>query len=276
MHMLKKGFGLIGAGKMGEALLRGILKAGLVGPENFLINDINQARCKELAKELGVKSVAKGSEVPEKAGCILLAVKPQDVGGVLAEIREGLNPKDHLLISIVAGKPLNFLEGGLKPGCRVIRVMPNAACMVGEAVSCYCLGKSTTEDDALLAEKILNSVGKAFKVEEKYLDAVTGLSGSGPAYVALIIEALSDGGVKMGLPRELSTQLAAQTLLGASKMILSGYSPGQLRDIVTSPGGTTIEGLHVLEKGGVRASLIAAVEAATLKSKALGEGLAGK
>lgn len=274
--MIKEGFGLIGVGKMGEALLRGILKAGLVKPGNFVINDIYLARCKELAKGLGIKYVTNGRDVTEKAGCILLAVKPQDVGGVLAEIREGVNPEDHLIISIAAGIPLHFLESGLKPGSRVIRVMPNAACMVNEAASCYCLGKNAKEEDALRAEKILNAVGKAFKVEEKYLDAVTGLSGSGPAYAALIVEALSDGGVKMGLPREVSTQLATQTLLGASKMILNGYPPGQLRDIVTSPGGTTIEGLHVLEKGAVRASLIAAVEAATLKSKALGERFAEK
>ncbi|MEK7822560.1 MAG: pyrroline-5-carboxylate reductase, partial [Planctomycetota bacterium] len=227
-------------------------------------------------EELGVKFVAKGGAVPEKSGCILLAVKPQEMKNVLPEIKESVSPKEHLLISIAAGIPIHFLENCLKPDCRVVRVMPNAACMVSEAASCYCLGKSATKEDTLLVEKVLGAVGKAFKVEEKYLDAVTGLSGSGPAYAALIIDALSDGGVKMGLPREVSTQLAAQTLLGAAKMILSGYQPGQVRDIVTSPGGTTIEGLQVLEKGAVRASLIAAVEAATLKSKALGERFAGK
>lgn len=274
--MLKEGFGLIGAGRMGEALLRGILKAGLARPGDVVINDINVARCKELVKELGVKSVTRGEDVPGKAGCILLAVKPQDVKNVLSQIKKGVNSKEHLLISIAAGIPLHFLEDCLKPDCRVIRVMPNAACMVAEAASCYCLGKSATEEDALQVEKILGAVGRAFQVEEKYLDAVTGLSGSGPAYAALIIEGLSDGGVKMGLPRETATRLAAQTLLGASKMILSGYQPGQLRDIVTSPGGTTIEGLQVLEKGAIRASLIGAVEAATLKSRALGERFAEK
>lgn len=274
--MLKKGFGLIGAGRMGEALLRGILKAGLARPGDVVIYDVNLARCKELVKELGVKSVARGEDVPEKAGCLLLAVKPQDVKNALSRIREGVSPEEHLLISIAAGIPLHFLESCLKPDCRVVRVMPNAACTVAEAASCYCLGKRATEDDASLTEKILGAVGRAFQVEEKYLDAVTGLSGSGPAYTALIIEGLSDGGVKMGLPREVSTQLAAQTLLGAAKMVLSGYQPGQIKDIVTSPGGTTIEGLQVLEKGAVRASLIGAVEAATLKSRALGERFAEK
>lgn len=269
--MLKEGFGLIGAGRMGEALLRGILQAGLARPGDFVIHDINVARCKELVKELGVKFVARGGDVPEKAGCILLAVKPQDVKNVLSQIRDRVSPKEHLTISIAAGIPLHFLEICLKPDCRVIRVMPNAACLVAEAASCYCLGRNATKEDALLTEKVLNAVGKAFQVEEKYLDVVTGLSGSGPAYVALIIDGLSDGGVKMGLPREISTQLAAQTLLGTAKMILSGYQPGQVRDIVTSPGGTTIEGLQVLEEGAVRASLISAVEAATLKSKTLGE-----
>ncbi|MFN3467192.1 MAG: pyrroline-5-carboxylate reductase [Candidatus Brocadiales bacterium] len=274
--MHKKGIGLIGAGRMGEALLRGILKVGLARPEDVVINDINATRCKELVRELGVKSVTMGENVPEKAGCILLAVKPQDVKNVLSQIKKGVSPKEHLLISIAAGIPLHLLESCLKPDCRVVRVMPNAACMVAEAASCDCLGKNATKEDALLVEKVLGAVGRVFQVEEKYLDAVTGLSGSGPAYAALIVEALSDGGVKMGLPRELSTQLAAQTLLGASKMILSGYQPGQLRDIVTSPGGTTIEGLQVLEKGAIRASLIGAVEAATLKSKALGERFAEK
>ncbi|HHT9153379.1 MAG TPA: pyrroline-5-carboxylate reductase [Candidatus Hypogeohydataceae bacterium YC40] len=274
--MIKEGFGLIGAGKMGEALLRGILKAGLVRPENFVINDIDVKKCNDLVKELGVKFVANSKAVPEKAGCIILAVKPQDIENVLSSLKESVSPEEHLIISIAAGIPLHILENRLKPNCRVIRVMPNAACMVAEAASCYCLGKNATEADALLAEKVLNAVGKAFKVEEKYLDAVTGLSGSGPAYVALIVEALSDGGVKMGLPREISTQLAAQTLLGAAKMMLSGYRPAQVKDIVTSPGGTTIEGLQVLEEGAVRASIIGAVEAAALKSKALGERLSEK
>ncbi len=274
--MLKKGFGLIGAGKMGEALLKGILKAGLAKPKEFVINDINVARCNDLVKELGVKFVAKGEDVPREAGCILLAVKPQDMKSVLAEIKGGVSAKEHLIISIAAGIPIHFLESCLKSDCRVIRVMPNAACIVGEAASCYCLGKNAVKEDVLLVEKILGAVGRAFRVEEKYLDAVTGLSGSGPAYVALIVDGLSDGGVKMGLPREVSTQLAAQTLLGAAKMVLSGYQPGQVRDIVTSPGGTTIEGLQVLEEGAVRASLIAAVEAATLKSRALGERFAEK
>ncbi len=269
--MIKKGFGLIGAGKMGEALLKGILKVGLAKPEDFVINDINVARCKELEKELRVRFVARGEDIPEQVGCILLAVKPQDVKSVLAQIKEKISPREYLLISIAAGIPIHYLESCLVPDSRVIRVMPNAACTVGEAVSCYTPGKGATNEDTLLAEKILNAVGKAFKVEEKHLDAVTGLSGSGPAYVALIIEALSDGGVKMGLPRDISVQLAAQTLLGAAKMILSGYQPSQLRDIVTSPGGTTIEGLHALEEGAVRASLISAVEAATLKAKVLGE-----
>jgi pyrroline-5-carboxylate reductase len=274
--MPRESYGFIGVGRMGEALLRGILKAGLARPGDVVIYDVNVVRCKELVKELGVKSLARGEEVPEKAGCILLAVKPQDVKNVLSQLRERVSPKEHLLISIAAGIPIHFLESYLKPDCRVIRVMPNAACIVGEAASCYCLGKKATKEDALKVERILSAVGKAFQVEEKYLDAVTGLSGSGPAYAAMVIEGLSDGGVKMGLPRETATQLAAQTLLGAAKMVLSGYQPGQVRDIVTSPGGTTIEGIQVLEKGAVRASLIGAVEAATLKSKALGERFAEK
>lgn len=275
--MLDKGIGLIGAGKMGEALLRGIINANLAKPKKIYICDINKKRCADLEKELGVKTAKNNRGLAQNVSLIILAVKPPDVPNVLGEMCDEIRPDTHLVISIAAGVATSTLESCLADGCRVIRVMPNAACMVGEAATCYVAGKNATGNDLETADKILGSVGKAFQLDEKYLDAVTGLSGSGPAYAAMIIEALADGGVKVGLPRDTATKLAAQTLLGTAKMLLDGgYNTVQIKEIVTSPGGTTIEGLAALEKGGLRASLIQAVEAATRKSKALGRKSAKK
>ena len=190
---------------------------------------------------------------------------------MLNEIKPAFTGK-HLLVSIAAGVTLNKLEAGLPMKSRVIRVMPNTPALVGAAASGYALGTHATPEDGELAQQLLSAVGVAFSVKESLLDAVTGLSGSGPAYVFQIIEALSDGGVASGLPRDVATQLAAQTLLGAAKMVLeTGQHPGALKDMVTSPGGTTIDGLHELEKGRVRAALMNAVRAATNKSKELGQ-----
>ncbi|MCP4363682.1 MAG: pyrroline-5-carboxylate reductase [Planctomycetes bacterium] len=279
--MLDKGIGLVGAGKMGTALLRGILNARLVKPKRVFICDLDAKRCSELAKELGVKVAKTNKELATNVSLIILAVKPSGVPGVLEEVRDHVTPKTHLVVSIAAGVTTATLEAGLEDGCRVIRAMPNAACLVGEAATCYVAGKNATDKDIETAANILGSAGKVFRLEEKHLDAVTGLSGSGPAYAAMIIEALADGGVKMGLPRDTAVKLAAQTLLGTAKMVLDedekeGYNTVRIKEIVTSPGGTTIEGLSALEKGGLRASLIQAVEAATRKSRSLGRKSAKK
>jgi pyrroline-5-carboxylate reductase len=203
---------------------------------------------------------------------LLLAVKPDQVGEVLADVRGHFTEK-HLLISIAAGVPIARLEAGLAPGARVIRVMPNTPALVGASASAFALGKSAPPADGQVAQKLFSAVGVAYQVKESLLDAVTGLSGSGPAFVFLMLEALSDGGVAAGLPRDIATKLAAQTMLGSAKMLLeTGLHPGALKDMVTSPGGTTIEGIHELEKAGVRAALINAVRAATEKSKRLGQG----
>jgi pyrroline-5-carboxylate reductase len=202
---------------------------------------------------------------------LVLAVKPDQVVSVLAEIR-GAFTNEHLLVSIAAGVPLAKLEAGLGAAARVIRVMPNTPALVGASASAFALGKSCAATDAELAQKLLSAVGVAFQVKESLLDAVTGLSGSGPAYVYQFIEALSDGGVAAGLPRDIATKLAAQTVLGAAKMVLeTGQHPGALKDQVTSPGGTTIEGIHELEKGKLRGTVMSAVRAATEKSKKLGQ-----
>ena len=181
--------------------------------------------------------------------------------------------RKHLLISIAAGVPLAKLEAGLGAGARLIRVMPNTPALVGASATAFALGKSARLEDGALAQKLFSAVGVSFQVKEALLDAVTGLSGSGPAYVYLFIEGLSDGGVAAGLPRDIATRLAAQTVLGSAKMVLeTGLHPGALKDMVTSPGGTTIEGLHELEKGKLRGTLISAVRAATEKSRKLGQG----
>ncbi len=233
---------------------------------------MSEAARAAFTRETGAKTTASNSDVLKFANVLILAVKPDQVAGVLAEQR-GLFTNGHLLISIAAGVTLAKMEAALPAGTRVIRVMPNTPALVGEAATAFALGKSATASDGELAKKLLSAVGIAFPVKESLLDAVTGLSGSGPAYVYQFIEALSDGGVAAGLPRDIATKLAAQTVLGAAKMVLeTGQHPGALKDQVTSPGGTTIEGLHELEKGKLRGTVMSAVRAATEKSKKLGQG----
>jgi len=264
--------GFLGAGKMAAALARGFIRAGLLTAGEVIASDPSEAARASFTKEVGAKTTASNPEVAKFADVLVLAVKPDQVGGVLADIRDGFTAK-HCLISIAAGVPLAKLEAGLGAGARLIRVMPNTPALIGASASAFALGKSALLEDGELAQKLLSAIGLSFQVKEYLLDAVTGLSGSGPAYVYLIIEGLSDGGVAAGLPREIATRLAAQTLLGSARMVLeTGLHPGVLKDMVTSPGGTTIEGLHELEKGKVRGTLISAVRAATEKSKKLGQG----
>ncbi len=271
--MLKEKIGFIGGGKMGEALINGILRAGLSSSDKIMVSDVDKKRLQILEKEAGIKTTQDNKKITSDSDIIILAVKPNMMGSVLDELNSEITSK-HLIISIAAGIPLSFIESSLNKGCRAIRVMPNTPCLVGETAAGYALGKKATRNDGKLVGQILDAVGKSFLLEEKYLDAVTGLSGSGPAFIYVVIEALADGGVKMGLPRDVAITLAAQTAFGAAKMVLeSGTHIGQLRDSVASPGGTTIEGLHALEKGGIRNALIDAVETATKKSKSLGKAL---
>lgn len=257
---------------MGTALARGFIDAGLVTAEQITASDPVENAGTTFGRETGAKTAKSNAEVAKFASVLVLAVKPDQVGGVLAEIR-GQFTKKHLLVSIAAGVPLAKLEKGLGASARVIRVMPNTPALVGTSATAYALGNAALPEDGQLAQKLFSAVGIAFPVKESLLDAVTGLSGSGPAYIYLMIEALSDGGVVSGLPRDIATKLAAQTVLGSAKMVLeTGLHPGALKDMVTSPGGTTIEGLHELEKGKVRAALMNAVRAATEKSKKLGQG----
>lgn len=264
--------GFLGAGKMATALAKGFIHAGLVRPGDLLASDPVEGARQVFGKDVGSKTTISNAEVLQFADVLFLAVKPDQVSDVLNEVAKGVTER-HVLISIAAGVPIARLAKALGgQASRIIRVMPNTPALVGASASAYALGEGARKEDGELAKRLLSAVGVAFQVKESLLDAVTGLSGSGPAYVYMVIEALSDGGVAAGLPRDVATQLAAQTVLGSAKMVLeTGKHPGALKDMVTSPGGTTIEGLHELEKGGLRAALINAVRAATEKSRKLGQ-----
>jgi pyrroline-5-carboxylate reductase len=262
--------GFLGAGKMATALARGFVRAGLVTAKDVIASDPVEAATGGFAKAVGARTTGFNPDVVKFAQVLILAVKPDQVPGVIREVREHFT-ENHLLMSIAAGVTLGKLEDGLGTGARVIRVMPNTPALVGYSATAFALGKAASREDGELAQKLFSSVGIAFPVKESLMDAVTGLSGSGPAYVYLFIEALSDGGVAAGLPRDVALRLDAQTVLGSARMVLdTGEHPGALKDMVTSPGGTTIEGLHELEKGKLRATLINAVRAASEKSKKLG------
>lgn len=259
-------WGFIGAGKMATALIRGMIRAGIANPSNIFASDPLEVARTALAAETGITVYDSNTRVAHKSDVLVLAVKPQSMAHVLTHLRPVVTP-NHLVISIAAGVPLRSLAAGLGDDRRIVRVMPNTPALVGEGAAGYCLGSSVHADDEAIVTSCLNSVGRAHPVPEALLDTVTGLSGSGPAFVFVVIEALSDGGVRMGLPRDVATALAAQTVLGAARLMLeSGLHPGVLKDQVTSPGGTTIAGLHALERGGLRAALIDAVEAATRRS----------
>ncbi|HEY1785531.1 MAG TPA: pyrroline-5-carboxylate reductase [Pirellulales bacterium] len=263
--------GFVGAGQMARALAGGFVRAGLVAPENVCAADPSAEALDGFAKAVpGSRRSAANADVAKQANLLVLAVKPQQVTAALAEIHGAVGP-GHLVVSIAAGVRLATLAAGLPPGVRLVRVMPNTPALVGQSASGYAMGPAATAADGQTIQRLVESTGLAYRVDEKLLDAVTGLAGSGPAFVYVMIEALSDGGVRMGLPRDVALALAAQTVKGAAEMVLSsGEHPAVLKDKVASPGGTTIAGLAALEQGGLRSSLIAAVEAATRRSIELG------
>jgi pyrroline-5-carboxylate reductase len=264
--------GFIGAGTMATALGKSFVRAELVTAKDVIASDPVAASRTAFTENVGAKTSNSNVAVVKASDVVILAVKPDQVSNVLAEVRGHFTEK-HLLISIAAGVTIAKLEEELQTGSRLIRVMPNTPALVSGGVSAFAPGKSALPEDSELAQKLFSAVGVAFPIKESLLDAVTGLSGSGPAYVYMFIEALSDGGVATGLPRAVATRLAAQTVLGAAKMVLeTGLHSGALKDMVTSPGGTTIEGIHELEKGRFRGTVISAVRAGTEKSKKLGQG----
>ena len=261
--------GFLGSGKMATALASGVIRSGALAAGDVVVSDIDPAASTKLADATGARRVEGNEELARSADALLLCVKPADALSALEALRPVLEGK--LVISIVAGVSTNSLEDSAGTGARVVRVMPNTPALVNAGAAAYALGSGATSADAALTEQIFGAVGSVCRVREEMLDAVTGVSGSGPAFVYLMIEAFADGGVLMGLPRDLSLHLAAQTVAGAAKMVLeSGQHPAALRDQVTSPGGTTAAGLEALEMHGARAALLAAVRAATGRSRELG------
>ena len=266
-----KSIGLIGAGRMGSALIQSWLKSGIFVPEEVLASDPLDANLDQLREQTGIRTSSSNSEVARNCPVILLAVKPANVRSVLREIQPDMG-ETRLLISIAAGIRIQDLENILPSGCRVVRVMPNTPCLVSAAAVAFSRGKYATAEDATRVASLFGAVGLAIELDERHLDAVTALSASGPAYVFLLIEALSDGGVKMGLPRDVATQLAVQTVLGSARMVMEmDQHPRVLRDQVTSPGGTTQAGLQVLEDRKFREALIEAVESAARRARELSQ-----
>jgi pyrroline-5-carboxylate reductase len=271
MALKNRTVGFIGAGNMAEALMRGLLEAGLCQPDRLLCADVRAERLQDLAKRLGVQTSQENLEVTRRADIVLYAVKPQNMATVLQETAPGLDGAK-VVISIAAGVTLATMAACSSQPLRLVRAMPNVCVSVKAGATAIVGGPHARAEDLDLAAAIFNAVGRCMVLgNERLLDGVTGLSGSGPAYVFMVIEALADGGVKTGLTRPEALLLAAQTVMGAARLHLeTGMHPAQLKDMVTSPAGTTIAALHALEKGGLRGTLIDAVEAAAERARQLG------
>lgn len=268
--------GFVGAGNMAGALIRGLLQSKAVGPDQIWASDVKAEHLTELSKTYGITTTHDNEAVVRATDVVVIAVKPQVVDRILASISAGL-AEDAVVVSIAAGVPIAAIEERLPIGARVIRSMPNTAAMALAGATAISPGTHATPNDILVARALFEAVGRCTVLDESLLDAVTGLSGSGPAYVMVIIDALADGGVKVGLGRDTALMLAAQTVYGAAKLQLeTGEHPGRLKDMVTSPGGTAIAGLHTLETGGLRRTLIDAVEAAAARAAELGEQMTKK
>jgi pyrroline-5-carboxylate reductase len=268
---LGKTIAFLGAGNMAEALVKGLLRAGVAEPREIVCSDRSEDRGPVLVQRYGVRFTRSNKEATEAADLVVLSVKPQVMNKLLDEIAPSLNERK-LVISIAAGVPIAAIERKVGHGVRIVRTMPNTPALVGAGATALVAGEHATDADLKQARALFDAIGKTVVVDEPLLDAVTGLSGSGPAYIFLVIEALSDAGVKVGLPRAVAQDLAAQTVLGSAKLLIeTGEHPGRLKDQVTSPGGTAIAGLHTLEAGGLRTTLMNAVESATRRSRELGE-----
>jgi pyrroline-5-carboxylate reductase len=266
-----KKLALIGAGKLGEGLLSGMLGSQLLPAARVVATVAHQPRADSLAEKYGVKAHTDNLQAVSGADLVLICLKPQQVKGFLHEVKKKLR-KDALIISAAASVTTALIERELGRPARVVRAMPNTPCLIRHGMIAIAPGKHATDDDVRLAKEIFDSMGRTVVVDEKHMDAITGLSASGPAYVYLIIESLAEGGVKLGLPRELSTELSAQTLLGASALVLhTGEHPAKLKDMVTTPAGCTIDGLLELEEGGLRVTLIKAVVRAAERARQLVE-----
>jgi pyrroline-5-carboxylate reductase len=272
---IDKTIGFIGAGNMAEAMIRGLLRGGDFAIAQIAASGPREERMRELRDAFGIYATV-DNRVPAASEIVVLSVKPQILSRVLDEVGNTISP-DALVISIAAGVPVAAISAKLAAGTRVVRAMPNTPALVDAAATAIARGEYARESDIEDAKRIFDAIGTTVVLDESLMDAVTGLSGSGPAYVFLILEALSDAGVKVGLSRRTSQLLAAQTVLGSAKLLLeTNEHPGRLKDMVTSPGGTAITGLHTLEHGGLRTTLMNAVEAATRRSRELGEAMLKK
>ncbi|XP_072042147.1 pyrroline-5-carboxylate reductase 1, mitochondrial-like isoform X2 [Amphiura filiformis] len=262
--------GFLGAGKVAYTIAKGLLGAGKIPPQMMMASAPSERNLK-LLKAMGVRCTNNNKELVETCDVVLLAVKPHMIPTLLKEVGTHIN-EDHLVVSLAAGITIDFIESKLPVGARVVRAMPNTPCVINEGASVYSTGTSVKERDGPLVQTLFNTLGYCLEGDESMIDAVMAVSGSGPAYAFVAIDALADGGVKMGLPRDIAIKLAAQTLMGSAKLVLeSGKHPSELKDDVCSPGGTTIEAIHQLERGGFRKCLIEAVEAACLKARTLNE-----
>lgn len=268
--MLKdKKLAVLGAGKLGETLIKGLLEAGVIDVNNVTVTAAHHPRLKQLKEKFNVKGTLSNAEAVATADIIILGVKPQTVPTVLAEIGDALQPHQ-LLISVAASVSIGFIEKHLQAAVPVIRAMPNTASQINKGMTGIAPGTNADADHIALAKYIFDSVGRTVVADEKHMDAITGLSASGPAYIYIIIESLAEAGVKVGLPRDIATELAAQTVIGAGSMVLeTGEHPAKLKDTVTTPAGCTIDGILELEEGGLRVTLIKAVVKATQRAKEL-------
>ena len=269
---LDKTIGFLGAGNMAEALIRGLVQDGVVTPERIVASGPRGDRLAELAEAYRVETTTDNAALARQAEILVLAVKPQILERVLREVASAI-PPGTLVVSVAAGIDTATIESHLPSGARVVRAMPNMPALVRAGATAIARGRHATDADLVEAKTIFDAVGLTIVLDESQLDAVTGLSGSGPAYIFLILEALADAGVKVGLSRRNAQRLAAQTVMGSAKLLLdTDEHPGKLKDMVTSPGGTAIAGLHTLEEGGLRTTLINAVETATKRARELGKG----
>lgn len=260
---------VLGAGKIGEALIAGLLQAGAVNRRQIIASARRRERAEELAHRYGIRTTTRNREAVAAAGILVVCVKPQAMAELLQEIRPDIKPR-HLVISVAASVGTRFIEKHLGGKTAVIRTMPNTPCMLREGMTAIAPGAQATQKHLLKARRIFDSIGRTLVLEERHFDAVTGLSASGPAFVYTVIESLAEGGVKTGLPREVATELAAQTVLGSARMVLETREhPAKLRDAVTTPAGCTIDGILELEEGGLRVTLIKAVVRATQRAREL-------
>jgi pyrroline-5-carboxylate reductase len=267
--MIKKELGIIGIGKIGSALLKRFINSNTITHNEIIVYDIDNEKLRTISNECDVSMAENITELVNNSKYILIAVIPQVINNVLKNVSEIIS-EQQVLISIAAGVSINHIKSYISKQIGIIRIMTNSPALIGEAATAIATNKDVSEKDLNFAISLFKSVGIVVELDEIHLDAVTGLSGSGPAYIFIIIEALADGGVKMGLSREISIKLAAQTVLGSAKLLLETKKhPGELKDMVATPAGTTITAIHEIESAKLRATLIRAVEAATLKSRSL-------